>query len=273
MWSTATRIPCSPRASGSRISGARLDNGKRRAASRISTASRRRFTRSSMTRRLASAPTETRETCDGRKTQKAKGVRLGKRELIVGETYEAGGILGFRAGAALGQLFKRNTLSKIGNRVPVRIEKQTRGPRRTAAFLAQCAPAWEMRSVRRGGHAPPQWLGPPVLLGAGMPAGLLALVVARRKKKGALNVADLERQAEAGIREPRGSGLAEEAGGAGTSRGSCAEECAARRIFLLCLLDSFAAPRGTLLQQTRCAVIFECTAGSEKIPASGISRR
>jgi hypothetical protein len=71
--------------------------------------------------------------CDGRKTQKAKGVRLGKRELIVGETYEAGGILGFRAGAALGRLFKRNSLARkvqtqSGDRIPVR-NGQTRAPR------------------------------------------------------------------------------------------------------------------------------------------------
>jgi hypothetical protein len=71
--------------------------------------------------------------CDGRKTQKAKGVRLGKRDLIVGETYEAGGILGFRAGAALGKLFTRNTLSRkiekqLGDRVPVK-GGMTRAPR------------------------------------------------------------------------------------------------------------------------------------------------
>jgi hypothetical protein len=71
--------------------------------------------------------------CDGRKTQKAKGVRLGKRDLIVGETYEAGGILGFRAGAALGKLFTRNTLSRkiekqLGDRVPI-AGGLTRAPR------------------------------------------------------------------------------------------------------------------------------------------------
>jgi hypothetical protein len=108
--------------------------------------------------------------CDGRKTQKAKGVRLGKRDLIVGETYEAGGILGFRAGAALGQLFKRNTLSRKirkaarGSRpgsqgrndasaarggletVKRRLYKRRRRTRRTAEFLAQ--------SRRRLGNAP-----------------------------------------------------------------------------------------------------------------------
>jgi hypothetical protein len=62
--------------------------------------------------------------CDSRKTQKAKGVRLGKRDLVVGESYEAGGILGFRAGAALGKLFARNTTSRkierqTGDRVPI----------------------------------------------------------------------------------------------------------------------------------------------------------
>jgi hypothetical protein len=71
--------------------------------------------------------------CDGRKTQKAKGVRLGKRDLIIGESYEAGGIVGFRAGAALGKLFQRNTMRRkidrqYGDRVPI-ADGITRAPR------------------------------------------------------------------------------------------------------------------------------------------------
>jgi hypothetical protein len=73
--------------------------------------------------------------CDGGRTQKAKGVRLGKALLRRGASYSAGGIVGFRAGAKLERFFTRNTTTRTvqdqtGDRIPTR-GGMTRAPRVT----------------------------------------------------------------------------------------------------------------------------------------------
>jgi hypothetical protein len=74
------------------------------------------------------------EPCDGGKTQRAKGIKLTPKSILeVGSSYPMVGIVGFRAGAALGRLFTKRSGSRklsaqAGDRI-VLADGKTRAPR------------------------------------------------------------------------------------------------------------------------------------------------